>query len=258
MMCANWDDDHLLSFDLEDGNPRRNNDVDIVPLINSEGVTRWGNVQDGRLTFTPRGIILAASYGCADEGECDFLFYSRVKWCPYEDMKIFLPCLKCQGVKSDDIEKFDKYIQGKRFGSGYYSVPRDLMDWNGIMRRGICWDENGNHFELVADDSYISAEAVETEERPYDYTFTMTGTYPTSIAPTDKPTDVELEDHKSTGTPRRDDDQVRSKTEDVLAGTTTVQRSKPSQTGNSKNNARGQALPELGILGTLLVTIVLL
>lgn len=99
---------------------------------------------------------------------------------------------------------------------------------------------------------------MEAEERPFDYTFTMTGTYPTSTAPTDMPTDVELEDHKSTGTPLRDDDQVRSKKEDVLAGTTTVQRSKSSQTGDSKNDTRRQALPELSILGTLLATIVLL
>lgn len=156
MFCANWDTNRALYFHLNDQRARMNDHADIVPFETTDGVTHWEHVNDGILKFTPRGLILAASYACAEEGECDRQLYSRVKLCPYEDMKTFLPCLKCQGVKSGDIERFDIYIRGKKFGPGNYGVPGDLMDWNGRMRRGVCWDGSGDHFELFDVSSPLS------------------------------------------------------------------------------------------------------
>lgn len=144
MRCANWNANEALYFNLMGDSGAK--DLDMLPYEDFQEITRWKSDNDGFLRFTPRGLILTAALACYIQGGCGQRLYSKVKLCPYEEMKIFISCLKCNGLKTDDMVEFEKYIRDAKYGMAPYKLTGPSVDWEGRTSR--CMDGKGNDFRL--------------------------------------------------------------------------------------------------------------
>lgn len=146
MQCAGWKKDEKLTFDLS-LHPRAP-DIDIVPSLNTYDFTSktwnpvtWKKDDDDVITFTPRGLIVAAAQYCTYLKDCRKEFFGQVLACPYEDMREFIPCLACEGTTAKDITDFERFIRRKQFGRISYDFTTEAMNWRKYADVSFCDDE---------------------------------------------------------------------------------------------------------------------
>lgn len=134
MQCAAWPTDLVFGLDISQIPGAHeidflcsNNDYDAAT-----GRIRnptWEMVKDGRVEFTPRSLIVAATMMCAKQERCENSFYRAVVMCPHENMVLFKQCLYCHGVKKEDVRALEGFIQDSTFGALPYDPPTP-MDWD--------------------------------------------------------------------------------------------------------------------------------
>ncbi|SCN66226.1 uncharacterized protein FFE2_00353 [Fusarium fujikuroi] len=273
MQCAGWKKDEKLTFDLS-LHPRAP-DIDIVPSLNTYDFTSktwnpvtWKRDDDDVITFTPRGLIVAAAQYCTYLKDCRKEFFGQVLACPYEDMREFIPCLACEGTTAKDITDFERFIRRKQFGRISYDFPTEAMNWRKYADVSFCDDELDPDEDGDDDNRNIKARDQGEATVSYLYTYTRSIRYPISDPPTPDATGLPSNPTQTAGDgdEEEDEDEVASVTKDVAAGTVKRKEAAPTTTkppetitSSPTNNGTGRyAVVDVGILGMLSVVTALL
>ncbi|KAF5595992.1 hypothetical protein FPCIR_4258 [Fusarium pseudocircinatum] len=258
MQCAGWKRDESLSFSLS-RHPHAQ-DIDIVPSLNTYDVAsgtwnpvKWERDYDDRITFTPRGLIVAAAQYCRYQNVCRKEFFGQVLACPFEDMHEFIPCLKCEGTTAKDIETFEGFIQRKQFGRISYDLP-PIMNWRKYADLATCDDELDPDEDGDDDNVNIKARAQGEATASYLYTYTRSIRYPISNPPTPDATGLPSNPTQTADDEEEEEDESRN----VAAKTVKRKEAAPTTTSPAKNGTGRYAVVDISVLGTLSVVITLL
>ncbi|EWG36098.1 hypothetical protein FVEG_14617 [Fusarium verticillioides 7600] len=271
MKCVGWQQDQILHIDLS--RYPHIQDIDIVPTLDTYnwGSYTWNEVDwewqdyDRRRTFTPRGLIVAVAEYCTYTNSCRKEFFGQIWACPYEDMTEFIPCLYCEGTKTEDIEDLEDFIRDVKFvpvSDKLYSP----MKWEQYADEVFC--DPGLDINKDGIDPFpnIRGRAQGDATKSYRYTYTKSIKYPISNPPTPNATEMPSDPTQTAEDSGEEEDEVKSIPREVAAGTTkrrkaapaTTSPPKPTASSPAKNGTGRYAVVDANVLGLLSVVAILL
>jgi hypothetical protein len=172
MECTDWDPTHVLNWTLHDRDLLADS-LDLIPRDDHcSEVNANGN--DDMLKVTPRGILMAAAWACAELGSCDKSLANSIAKCPYNTFQEFQACLCCELVEQDDINFLEHFIRGADF-SGISHEPEE--DEFKLYCGGACGARVADKLRIFR--PRPSPPMKRRADPGHDYTFTMTGGKPT-------------------------------------------------------------------------------
>lgn len=127
LWCTNYDANQLLSWSVEEGGQEDSLDI-LAPYYDNQRdkIVTYPKSLDGRLSVTPRGLLLVASA----LKECQHCGLEPViARCPYSDFSEFISCLCCEAVTPYQISCLEKCIFGTSVGDYILQTSFTQYQW---------------------------------------------------------------------------------------------------------------------------------